>query len=128
MLAQQCTLPHSDVQGVHASSSERAVAATRSVEARAPAAGSRRRTDNTQPATASTVGTTVMTTRTTKIRRLKGSAIFQANLGIRSACDNSTRGIHEGAHSLPLVQHEAATGDHRHYRRGREGGRGERGA
>src|SRR5438876_12129231 len=128
MLAQQCTLPHSDVQGVHASSSERAVAATRSVDARAPAAGSRRRTDNTQPATASTVGTTVMTTRTTKIRRLKGSAIFRANLRVRCACDNSTRGIHEGAYPLSLVQHEAASGDHRHYRRGCEASGGQQAA
>src|SRR5207245_1700261 len=77
------------------SSSMRAVEATRSVDARAPAAGSRRRADNTQPATASTVGTTVMTTRTTKIRRLNGRAIFGANLGSRFGCDNSTRGVHE---------------------------------
>src|SRR5438128_6849637 len=105
----------------------RAVEATRSVEARAPAAGSSRRTDSTQPATARTVGTTVMTTRTTKIRRLKGRAIFGANLGSRFGCDNSTRGIDEGAHPLSLVQHEAASGDHRYHRRGFKTGRGERG-
>src|SRR5206468_6616919 len=98
--------------------------ATRSVAARAPAAGRSRRTDRTHPATASTVGTAVMTTRMTKIRRRKGSAIFAANLGTRCACDNSTRGVHEGAHPLSLVQHEAASGDHRHYGGGGEGGGG----
>src|SRR6266702_4587902 len=75
-----------------------------------------------------TVGTTVITTRTTKIRRLNGSAIFEANLGIRFGCDNSTRGIDEGPHPLSLVQHEAASRDHRYHRRGGEAGRGECGA
>src|SRR2546426_8626033 len=32
------------------------------------------------------------------------------------SCDNSTRGVHEGAYPLSLVQHEAASGDHRHHR------------
>jgi len=63
------------------------------VEARARRGGSRRRIDNTQPATANTVATTVMTTRMTKISPSEGSAIFPANLGIRCACDNSTRGF-----------------------------------
>src|SRR5205085_9286059 len=97
----------------------RAVDAMRSVEARAPAAGSRRHTDTSHPATARTVGTVVMTTRMRKIRRLNGRAICGANLGIRLGCDKSTHDTlwssREIPHPLPLVQHQAPPGNYRHH-------------
>src|SRR5437763_4343238 len=70
----------------------RADAAISSRATRAPADGPTVRTASAHPTTARAVGTAVSATRTTKIRCGNGSAIFVGgNLGIRCACDNSTR-------------------------------------
>src|SRR6267143_614769 len=96
VVAQQRPLVNREMQRVHAVEQRASSDGDALVAARAPAAGRSRRTDRTQPATASTVGTAVMTTRMTKIRRRKGSAIFAANLGNRSGCDKSTRSPEAG--------------------------------
>jgi len=77
MVAQRHAFRRREVQRVDRVEQNPRREATRSEEARAPAVGSSVRTDSTQPATASTVGTAVMATRIKKIRRRKGSAIFE---------------------------------------------------
>src|SRR4029077_9561451 len=101
--------------------------ATSSRDARAPAIGPTARTERTSPNTASPVGMAVIATRITKIRRRKGSAILvkqsMESAGVRQFDTGSGPKEPQGAprsndaqpYPLPLVQHQAAPGNHRHH-------------
>src|SRR5690348_15505462 len=105
----------------------RAEAATSSREARAPAIGPEARTLSTSPVTAMAVGMAVIATRIAKIRRRKGSGILvKQSMELAGVRQFDTRSPSEEAHaqsySLPLVQHEAASGNHRYHRYGGDPG------